>query len=240
MERGGQPGLALCCGGSRVKRKKQEPLIEPSQAQKDLVIIVADKNISSAVSGILDRPESLGIRQVDYEIHVHPERDPGCRARSVELLNLYLNSCKHALVIFDRVGCGQDQATREQLEADVTKELQKNGWIADRADVIVIDPELENWVWSDSPHVASELGWTNQPMPLREWLQRGGFLADEQTKPARPKEAMEAVLKKVRKPRSSAIYYALAKAVSFGRCQDPSFLKLKVALKSWFAPIPSA
>ena len=45
--------------------------------QKDLIILVADKNMEFAVRGILTRLEALGIRDITYDLYVHPERDPG-------------------------------------------------------------------------------------------------------------------------------------------------------------------
>ena len=121
------------------------------------------------------------------------------------------------------------------MEIHVIDCLKINGW-EERAAVIVIDPELENWVWSDSPKLAAELGWTDQPMVLRAWLRQNNFLDHEDSiKPKRPKEAMDAVLKEMKKPRSSAIYFAIANAVNFRHCQDASFLKLKETLQSWFS-----
>lgn len=73
-----------------------------------------------------------------------------------------------------------------------------------------VDPELENWVWSDSPHVAQVLGWTDTTTPLRDWLRDKGHWTPECGKPSRPKEAVERVLRHVRKPRSSALYRRLS------------------------------
>jgi hypothetical protein len=96
---------------------------------------------------------------------------------------------------------------------------------------------LEVWVWSDSSHVDTYLGWREQQPKLRDWLQQSGWLAAGQSKPARPKEAVEAALRKCRKPRSSAIYFELARHVSFQRCADPAFHKLLATLRSWFPAI---
>jgi len=46
--------------------------------QKDLVVLVADKNMEFAVKGLLPRSQSFGINPLAYDIHVHIERDPGC------------------------------------------------------------------------------------------------------------------------------------------------------------------
>ncbi|HEY4589423.1 MAG TPA: hypothetical protein VII86_09345, partial [Thermoanaerobaculia bacterium] len=101
---------------------------------------------------------------------------------------------------------------------------------------VVISPELESWVWSDSPHVERALGWDRGPAPLRSWLQEKGLLEAGAAKPAQPKEAVELALKTVRTPRSSSIYLELARSVSTDRCTDPAFLKLKRCLREWFPP----
>jgi hypothetical protein len=217
-----------------MKRKKSKAAPSAAPPKTDLILLVADKNTASALEGILSRPQSLGIRAIRFEIHVHPESDPGCLKRSTDLLRLFANTCERGLVIFDREGCGQENQVRDELETQVRTNLAKNGW-DDRAEVIVVDPELETWVWSDSPHVATELGWQNQKGPMRTWLCEQGYLDDVgDIKPNRPKEAMEAILRKTKTPRSSAIYNSLAAKVSFDRCQDPAFQKLKSTLHSWF------
>jgi hypothetical protein len=99
----------------------------------------------------------------------------------------------------------------------------------------VLEPELEIWVWSDSPHVAEILGWKNKQTDLKTWLIKKGFLQEGELKPSKPKESMEAVLKEVRKPRSSMLYRRLAEKVSFGRCSDEAFKKLKSTLQNWFS-----
>jgi hypothetical protein len=111
--------------------------------------------------------------------------------------------------------------------------LSQNGW-GQRTSAIVIDPELEIWVWSDSPHVDEVLGWSGRQPDLRTWLTQRGSITDRNGKPNLPKEATEAALKEVRKPRSSSIYQQLAEKVSLGRCVDPAFIKLKNTLQSWF------
>jgi len=110
--------------------------------------------------------------------------------------------------------------------------LRLAGW--ERRAVIVNDPELDNWAWSRSPHLPGLLGW-NLEHDMREWLVERGFLdRAEQAKPRRPKEALEAVLAFVKKPRSSALYRAIAEKVSLTHCEDPAFAKLRATLREWF------
>lgn len=205
---------------------------------EDLYLLVPDKNIEHTVKGILARHQALGIRELvhkrDYECSVHPERDPGCFGRCEDFLRPFVNRYEYALVLFDREGCGKEELSREVLEQQVEIRLSQSGW-GDRAAVIVLDPEVEIWVWSDSPQVGEALGWKGTQADLRCWLQTQNFLSADQLKPERPKEAMEKVLRHSAKPRSSALYSQLAEKVSLNRCVDPAFLKLKNILQQWFA-----
>lgn len=99
---------------------------------------------------------------------------------------------------------------------------------------IVIDPELEAWVWSDSPEVDRIIGWSARQSSVRAWLREQGFAFKQNGKPDRPKEALEKALRIVKKQRSSALYGQIAEKVSLSRCTDRSFVKLRQTLQEWF------
>ena len=82
--------------------------------RKDLVLLLADANMHFALRGLLDRPEALGIRCIEAGFFVHAERDPGCLLRSHDFLRPFVNLYDHALVLFDREGCGKDRFSREK------------------------------------------------------------------------------------------------------------------------------
>ncbi len=199
----------------------------------ELIILVPDKNMEAALKGILSRHQSLGIRQVDHRIYVHPARDPGCLGQGHEFLRPFTGLFGHGLVLFDRDGCGREDCSREELEILVEGRLQTSGW-DDRARAVVIVPELEIWVWSDSPHVAAALGSKDDIPTVRRWLTDQHLWAEGRSKPDDPKGAMEKVLRINGRPRSSAIYENLARKVSLQRCQDGAFLKLRETLVAWF------
>lgn len=203
------------------------------QMQKDLVVLVADKKIEFTVRGLLTREKALNIRELTVSFYAHPEHDPGCLLRSHDFLRPFVNQYAHALVLLDYEGSGQEEKTREELEANIEKELSITGW-GDRAAAIVIDPELEMWIWSDSSHVDDVLGWKGRNPPLKVWLEESGYLNERQIKPDRPKEAMEKALMLVRKPLSASLYSQLAERVGIERCIDASFVKLKETLQRWF------
>ena len=213
----------------------------PGQAslQKELVVLVADKDARMAVEQLLlRRHRSLQIRQLErgqFDVFVHAEHDPGCRKIGAEFLRPYVHTYRYALVLFDREGCGSSEAPAE-LERAVEQSLARNGWPG-RSAAVVIDPELEIWVWANSPLVAEALGWQQQRWPaLRRWLDDQGLWPEGQAKPPAPKEAMQQALRKAGKPWSAAIFKQLAARVGIKGCTDPAFSKLREVLQSWFPP----
>jgi hypothetical protein len=202
-------------------------------SQRDLIVLAADKDAEMSLRGICSRHESLDIRPIDTEFIVHREHDPGCLLSSERYLRQYVVTHRYAIVVFDHDGCGHEETPCDELENRVQDALEKNGW-RDRSVVIVLDPELETWVWSDSPEVDVQLGWAGHQPGLRAWLEEKNLLLPNQAKPTRPKEAMQRALYEVRKPWSSAIHRRLAEHVSFRRCTDPAFEKLVATLQGWF------
>lgn len=204
-----------------------------SHSPSDLVVLVADKNMEAAVGGLLSRPQALGMRPIQFDVYIHPYRDPGCFDSGHDFLRPFTRQYAHGLLMFDRVGSGQDQRSGVELETETQRRLSSNGW-DDRADAIVLDPELEVWVWSDSPHVDRCLGWEGRSPDLRTWLRDQSLWQRSTAKPSDPKTAVESALRLVRKPRSSSIYADLANSVSVQRCKDTAFMKFRQTLAGWF------
>lgn len=200
----------------------------------DLILLVPDGNMEQGFEALLSRHQALRIKRISFRILKHTHQDSGVLNEAHEFLRPFTKQYSYCLVVFDHEGCGRENAPIEDLEMQVESHLRNSGW-DDRARVIVIDPELENWVWSDSPEVAKALGWREGQPPLRDWLSQNGYWPQGEKKPTRPKEVLESVLRKVNRPRSSAIYGELARSVGFQRCSDRSFLRLKDILESWFA-----
>jgi hypothetical protein len=197
---------------------------------KDLLCLAADRNIEAVLHGLLGRSEALGLSDVTVDVLVHPRRDPGCYHEAHEFLRPFRDGYRHALVIFDRDWEGAPAQDALMLEQDVRLRLGSDGW----ADVVVIDPEIEVWVWSDSPHVDDCLGWRDRNPDLRTWLSKQALWNAGQPKPDDPKEAVERALRAVKIPRSSAIYRNLARRASVRRCTDDSFARFRERLGTWF------
>lgn len=200
---------------------------------RDVVVLVPDLDIAATVERLLHRPESIGTRPVSFSITRHLRRDSGCRARAADRLREYIRDYRYAIVLFDKHGCGDPRESRESVRADVEQRLSRNGW-PDRCKAIVIEPELEAWIWTESRQVPSALGWSGDYRSLRDWLTSTGLWSPDTPKPADPKRALKAVLRRTRKPLSASLYRELADTVTVRRCVDPAFNEFTQTLRSWF------
>lgn len=200
--------------------------------QKDLIVLAADPSMKVAIEDVLRRHHALGIRAVSADVISHPLRDPGVLRDGHNFLRAQRGNYGYALAVCDRHGCGNEALSRERLESSIEQGLFVQ-W-ADRAAAIVIDPELETWVWTDSPHVAHAVGWSGDMSSLRAWLRTGGLLAEGSVKPADPKAALEALLRFTKRRKSSALFEALAREVSLQGCICPAFRKMTATLQCWF------
>lgn len=200
----------------------------------DLVALVADKSIEQAIAGLLGRHESLRVRPIRHRILIHPQRDPGCYHTGHEILRPFASSATNALVVLDRSWEGAPSSDPTALASDIEQALAA-AW-GDRARCIVIDPEVEAWIWSDSPHVSEVLGWRGDLPGLRVWLEEQGYWDKHRDKPEDPKTAFRAAIRQARIPPSSAMFAELAGRVGLNRCSDPAFTRLLTCLREWFPP----
>ncbi|MCB8951673.1 MAG: hypothetical protein H6650_06620 [Ardenticatenales bacterium] len=198
----------------------------------DVIVLTADNDMEWTVRTLLEmRTRALGIRRVNFSLQRHPNRDNGVFHDSPDFLRLYVNRAQNALVLLDREGSGQERLSAVEIEEDVESRLQKNGWKAERSAVVVLDPELEVWVWSDSPHVPRILGL--EPAELELFLSTQPHALTG--KPQKPKEALQQVLRISGRPFSARIFQELAQAVSL-RTDERAFNKLRNTLQTWFPP----
>ena len=112
---------------------------------KDLALILADKNMDFAMRGILGRPKAIGIRPVSYEIRQHVNRDGGVRTTGPETLALLRKQFRYRLVMLDWEGSGTKTKNAIALEQELDARLAAS-W-GNRAKAIVIEPELDIWIW---------------------------------------------------------------------------------------------
>jgi len=207
--------------------------------KRDLFVLVADLDVENALKGLLARYQSLGIRNLHFDpkkdLLRFSGRDSGCCREAVELLRPCQRTHDHAIVFFDHHGSGREGDDPRAIEVDIESGFVSSGW-GDQAAAIVFDPEFEIWVWSDSPHVASRLGWGSSEQ-LRAFLAANGWLSRGQAKPERPKEALSAALREKRQAMSARLFERLAESIGrLDRCTDRAFIRLLETLRTWFPP----
>ena len=203
-------------------------------------MLVADQDMAETLKAVLDRPKSLGIRPIQHDVVRHLRRDAGCCRDASRRLRPYPDRYRKAIVIFDKDGCGREDDSRTHIQRDVEQDLASNGWDGDRAKAVVIEPELEAWVWTGSPHAARVLGWQRGYDDLKGWLVARELWLEGNAKPTDPKAAMKAVLRETNGAHSAALFGDLAKRTTWRGCQCPAFAELKSVLKRWFGNVRTA
>lgn len=198
---------------------------------KDILVLTADKNAELMLKALMSRlPKSEKIREFDFDVHTHTKRDPGVANQSVEYVRPYIQDYRFLLVLFDHEGSGKEKQAKLELESQIEKELDNNGW-QDRNACILFEPELESWLWVNKAHLHQVMDWENKE-DIYQWIKRNGF-SFVNSKPDRPKEAFESALKFQKIPRSSSLYVALAKQADYQDCIDPSFQKFIHTIRNW-------
>lgn len=209
---------------------------------RDLLFLVADRNMAGSVGGLLERDQIhqiVGCAPFRFDVGIDlkvagGQNDPGLFTRANELLQPFRAEYDHAVVIVDEDWNGSPGA--HDIEVKLRAHLDDAGWTKDNSLGLCVCPEADIWLWSTSPHSATALGWPTWDA-LRTRLEEVGWLAPGEVKPAQPKEAVEWALrnspgKKV--PRSSALYQRVSSQVSVKHCNEDTLRRLLDALRAWF------
>ena len=208
---------------------------------RDLLVYVADGNMAEAVGGLLERAGAhhvIGCAPFTFDSRIDikvakGQNDSGMHCRGDELIKPFAGEYRHAVVIMDEEWDGSPGAAA--IEAQLRAHLRAAGWPEERGLALVVSPEADIWLWSDSPHTATALGWPSWDT-LRPALEGQGYLEAGHQKPARPKEAAEWALRQGPKriPRSSRLYREVAGKVSVRRCADRALEGFLDQLRLWF------
>ena len=195
--------------------------------------------MEGVIRAVLDRPEALGIVAPAYRVIRHPEKDPGVLRRGPELVADSLAGERDVLVLMDRDGSGAATESAREIERDLETRLGKRV-PGGRRRAVVIEPELDVWMWATEAAMRTALEWT-RPGGIRDWAAAHlGTDFDERGKPVRtdattgPKEVLEGVLRAIGIPRSGSLYRQIAGTTSLKNCADPAFVRLRDTLRAWY------
>ena len=120
------------------------------------------------------------------------------------------------------------------VESTIREKLSKAA-MDDWAEVVAIEPELENWIWVEPLHLQTVTAWS-ESTSVNEWLKSTGKWAKGAAKPSDPKAALDDVCQLARVPRSAVIYKYIAAKAGLAKCTDPAFLAMRSILQGWFPP----
>ena len=182
---------------------------------------------------LTQRQAALGIRSIEFTITRHLLRDPGCRRQAVPTARGYVDDHHYALVLFDKEGSGDEGAERQRIQNAVERDLHRNGW-ENRSKAIVIEPELEAWVWSGSANLGKVLGWNEGTGALQEWLRERHLWPAGESKPPDPKTALRQAMRAKNRRPTAATFKTLAQKVGLRTCEDPAFREVCETLTGWF------
>jgi hypothetical protein len=206
-------------------------------SKRDVVFLVADGGMQQMLVGFFGRAEfhkSLGCGRFRFDpaedIFVHPRHDPGVYREAREFLRPFERLHERVVVILDAAWDGTPGA--EVISADLTAALSA-AW--EHVSVVVIEPELEAWLWQENPNVARALRCGSD---MRELLAGSGHWPRGKAKPADPKAALKYLQMHHSADGSRAAFRRLAETVSIRRCQDPAFCRLRDAICAWFPEEP--
>jgi hypothetical protein len=202
---------------------------------KDLIVVTADSQMHLTVEALLNhRRRSLAVADFSVDVVTHPNQDPGCRTDAGRLLNPRRQSHGKAMVLFDFDGCGERHLSPQDLETSLETQFANQGWGSDRVTFVVIEPELEAWLFGASfRQIERAVGWS-ETQSIRGWLIERGYLTPGSSKPCNPKAAIESVLYQQKHPRSGRLFADLARTVGLPRCRDRAFQKFRSTLQRWF------
>lgn len=203
----------------------------------DLVALTPDLDWRLSLEAVFLRPASLGTRPFTFRVLQDAMHDASVVRHAPEILRPFMRDAGYALVCVDLEGTGRETEGAEALEASLEEELAGAGW-SGRCAAVVVEPELERWLWCDPRHLPDAIQWPPDGPPIIDWLRQAGMADADPVSIARPKEALQAVLRSVRRPWSSSLFKRLAARVSLVRCSDPAFRRMVHQLSSWFPPSP--
>lgn len=207
--------------------------------RRPIKFILADKNIEFTFRGFLERDafhQSLKCSAFEFRsdqdlLVAVGKNDPGLYAQAGQYARGARVTHEHLVVALDADWHGSPGpvAIRSGIEAACERET----WPLADVCVVVLDPEIEEWIWQDNPNVEKAVGHRG-PENLRAKLAASDHWPTTSPKPPRPKEVLELVTRQNREPRSSALYRKIAATVSVTKCVSPSFHHLLEALRRWY------
>lgn len=205
--------------------------------KRPLVILVADGTMKAVFQAFFRRAQYFSTLQCapfDFDPMTDVFNDPlhtdgGVCIRCDELLRGFQRTHERALVVIDQQFGGERPAVH--VRDEMLNRLRLSGWSEGAVQVVVIDPELEVWLWQDNRNVQRALRYSG---PLRQDLIGSGEWPQGIPKPLNPKDTMLQLIRRNRAGAPMAVYASIASRVSVNGCTDSSFAVFRSTVQDWF------
>jgi hypothetical protein len=176
----------------------------------DLFVLTADADMQAVLRAVLRRPDAFAIRPISFGVDRHPNRDSGVFKNGPELLRaIPKGDFSHFVIAFDHDGSGCNRPPEEC--ARTLQGRMDSFTFKGRSIVVVVAPELEEWLWHDPSAISNSV---------------------EVSAIADPKERLRQVFK--RKPRPQDFEQIATRANLDAWNSSPSLRILKETLQNWF------
>ncbi len=221
---------------------------------RPLIILVADKQMEEGLRaffapfGADGKPRlwhlKLGCAALPLDPAQDILRDPESHDCEVyrdcaELLRIHRTSYERALVILDQQFPGSPGP--EAIRTDMLAKLHAAGWPVGSVEMVVIQPCLEAWLWSDDVHVETAFG-HERPPSLREVMEEKGLWPAGAAKPMPNgsgddlKAATNFALRRGEQATLQSLTFrkVFGSPRSLARCTEPGFVHFCTTLRTWF------
>ena len=192
-------------------------------------MLCADSHAEAILQEVFRRSKEIGVDMERPNIHRRGgETDGWVRKYGVGTLRTQRHVYSHGLLIFDHQGCG-DRRSGPEIEAELDDQLAAN-W-GDQAKAIVIEPEVEAWLWgmTESLHAIPKLSGAD----LNQWLRSRHPWPK---KPVDPKDHLQALFRDYRAKYCGDNFRLVAQQASLNdqHCLCRSYRRFVSILRTWF------
>ncbi len=211
---------------------------------RDVIFHLADEHMEKGLKAFFARGNwhyAIGCRRFaidpsdENDIYRVPgHTDGGIWKHAANNLRPFREQYQYAVIILD--ADFEPHPSPQQLRADISADMIASGWPTDRFTVIVIEPELEAWLWSPNQTVATAFGHENFDQ-LRARLAAENLWDNGQPKPNDLKRARDRAAKLGGKKTGGPIFKGVFSAISNRACNlcvEPGFKAMRTALQKWF------
>ncbi len=213
---------------------------------RDIVFHLADRHMEEGLRAFFSRQDwhhVLKCRRFEVDpmsnsdfYRVAGETDGGLWKHAHKNLHIFKEQYRHAVIMLDAEF--DPQPGPNVLRADIGKAMLASGWDEDRFGVVVIEPELEAWLWAPNHNVARAFGHANFE-ELRTFLESEGLWDPGAPKPHSLKAARDRAARRGGKRTGGPIFRSVFEHISrraLDACVEHGLKTLRMMLGTWFPP----